>query len=290
MWWQDATLVNVVFGTTVLGGISGAMGTFAVIRRQSLQGDAISHAALPGLALAFLIGARAPFGLILGAAASGWLAMIVVNSITQRSRVPFDTALGGVLAVAFGLGLVLMTSIQRYDPGSANHGLERYLFGQAATLRHEDLITILAVAAGILLLLVLFWRQFEFISFDPQFAHSVGVPVLPVQLLLMGMIVIAVVVGLQSVGVVLMSTLLIAPAVAARPWTNRLIHITLLASFLGGLAAASGTLLSHFWSGPRRPVPTGPAIVLTATAITMSSLFLRRIVHTWQLSMQREPT
>src|SRR5215203_1314195 len=121
-------------GTAMLGLTAGSVGSFAVLRGQSLQGDAVAHAALPGVAAAFLLGGRSSVALVLGGAAAGWLAMVLVGLIVRRSRVPFDTALAGTLAVFFGLGLVLFTYIQRNVTGAALTPLERYLYGQAALL------------------------------------------------------------------------------------------------------------------------------------------------------------
>jgi manganese/zinc/iron transport system permease protein len=269
---DDPTLRTVAFGTAGLGAVTGLVGAFAVVRRQSLQGDAVSHAALPGLAVAFLLGARSPALLVVGAAVSGWVAMTLVGGIVRRSRVPFDTALGGTLAVFFGLGLAVMTGIRRFDPDAAEHGLERYLFGQAAIMRGEDLRVIGLAGAAIGLAVALFWKEFKLLSFDPDFAAASGLPVRALDLLLTALVVVAVVIGLQAVGVVLMSTLLVAPAVAARQWTDRLGRLTLLAAAFGAAAGLAGTVLSDALSRPRRPVPTGPTIVLCATALAVVSI------------------
>lgn len=262
-------------GTAGLGLVAGAVGSFAVLRRQSLQGDAVAHAALPGVAAAFLLGGRAPLALVLGGAAAGWIAMLVVGLVTRRSRVPFDSALAGVLAVFFGLGLVLFTYIQRNVTGAALTPLERYLFGQASFMREPDLWVIGGFGAFALVAIALLWKQFKLVSFDPAFAASLGLRVRGLELLLTTLIVIAVVIGLKAVGVVLMTALLIAPAVAARQWTDRLGRLVPLAGLFGALAGAGGTLASHLLSYqfPRRgALPTGPTIVLCATALVLFSL------------------
>ncbi|MFO0798791.1 MAG: iron chelate uptake ABC transporter family permease subunit [Gemmataceae bacterium] len=262
---------TVAAGTAGLGLAAGAVGTFAVLRRQSLQGDMVSHAALPGLAAAFLLGAREPGSLVLGGAVAGWLAMLVVGTVTQRSRVPFDAALGGALAVFFGLGLVLMTYAQHHIPDASRHPLDRYLFGQAALLRDDDLLMIGRLGAAVVLLLVLFWKEFKLLAFDPDYARSLGCPVRRLDLLLTTLTVVAVVVGLKAVGVVLMTALLVAPAAAARQWTNRLGGVVALAGAFGAVSGAGGVLFSHLAPGSAS-VPTGPTIVLTATAIVGLSL------------------
>src|SRR5262245_17270309 len=262
-------------GTAMLGLVAGAVGSFAVLRRQSLQGDAVAHAALPGVAAAFLLGGRTPLALVLGGAAAGWLAMVLVSLVTRRSRVPFDSALAGTLAVFFGLGLVLFTYLQRNITGAALTPLERYLFGQAAIIREQDLWVIEGFSALAIMVIVACWKQFKLVSFDPAFAASLGFPVRGLELLLITLIVVAVVIGLNVGGVVLMTALLIAPGVAARQWTERLGGVVVLAGLFGALAGVAGTLTSYLVSNqlPQgRAVPTGPTIVLCAAAIVIFSL------------------
>ncbi|HEX4614019.1 MAG TPA: iron chelate uptake ABC transporter family permease subunit [Urbifossiella sp.] len=268
---ESSAVRTVAAGTAGLGLAAGAVGSFAVLRRQSLQGDMVSHAALPGLAAAFLLGAREPVLLVLGGAASGWLAMLAVGAITRRSRVPFDAALGGALAVFFGLGLVLMTYAQHHVPDASRYPLDRYLFGQAAILRDADLQLIGGLAAGIAALLAAFWKEFKLLSFDPDYATSLGYPVRALDLLLTTLTVVAVVVGLKAVGVVLMTALLVAPAAAARQWTNRLGSVVILSGLFGAAAGAGGAVFSHV-AGGGVSLPTGPTIVLTATALVLLSL------------------
>ncbi|MGL6095897.1 MAG: metal ABC transporter permease [Fimbriiglobus sp.] len=273
-WFDDPTLRTVAAGTAALGAVAGAVGTFAVIRRQSLQGDAISHAALPGVMAAFFFGARSPLGLAVGAAVTGWLAMVLVGAITRRSRVPFDAALAGALAVFFGVGLAAMSYMQRHVPETGTFGPERYLFGQAALLRADDVAVIVGFGAVAAVALGLFWKELKLVSFDPDFAASTGLPTWRVDVLLTTLIVAATVVGLQAVGVVLMSALIVAPAVAARQWSDRLGRVVMLAAGIGAAAGFGGTLLSHGLSGRGRAVPTGPTIVLCATAAVVFSLAL----------------
>ncbi len=288
---DSSALQTVAAGAAALGLVAGAVGSFAVLRRQSLQGDAVSHAALPGVAIAFLLGAREPGWLVLGAAASGWLALIAVNGIVRRSRVPFDAALGGALAVFFGFGLVVMTWMRGHVPAAREHGLERYLFGQAALMRDADLWAVVGFGAAALLVLAAFWKELKLLSFDPDFAAAVGLPARRLDLLLTTLTVTAVVIGLQAVGVVLMTALLIAPAAAARQWTNRLGPMVLLAGALGAASGFAGTVLSHALSGVGRTVPTGPTIVLCATAVVVASLLFgsaRGLVWEWVRPAVRE--
>ncbi len=269
----ESALRTVTLGTAALGFVAGSLGTFAVLRRQSLLGDAVSHAALPGVVLAFLLFGKVPVLLLVGAATSGLLAMLLVGFITSNSRVPFDSTLAGALAVFFGAGLVLL-SLTR---GSGSAGIDRYLFGQAATLLVEDVIRIAAIGGIALLVLALFWKQFKLLTFDREFAAGLGLPVRLLDALLTGLLVVSIVIGLECVGVVLMSAIVVAPAAAARQWTNRLGVMTLLAGGFGALAGAGGSLLSDSLSDPARKltVPTGPTIVLCATAIVAISFVVR---------------
>jgi manganese/zinc/iron transport system permease protein len=259
----DYTLRTVALGALVLGAASGMLGSFAVLRKQSLLGDAISHAALPGIVLAFLITRqREPAILMFGALVAGWLATLLMLSIIRTTRIKDDTALGLVLSVFFGLGLMLLTFTQRL-PDATQAGLDKFLFGQAATLLQRDVITMGIIGALALGVLFVFWKEFKLITFDPEYASSLGYPVRVLDVLLTTLLVIAIVIGLQTVGVVLMSAMIVAPAAAARQWTDRLSLMVLLGGLFGGLAGVGGTLVS---SAAER-LPTGPIIVLCISAI-----------------------
>lgn len=271
---RDPTLQTVAGGTALLGIIAGMAGSFAVIRRESLQGDAVAHAALPGVAIAFLLGARSPILMVLGGAIAGWFALTLVASIVRNSPIPFDAALAGALSGFFGLGLALMSKIRTAIPGATEHGLERYLFGQAATMVHDDLRVIAVVGIAMAGLMLLFWKWLALVSFDAVFAASLGIPVRFVTLLLVTMVVVATVVGLQAVGVVLMSALIVAPAVAARQWTDRLHRVVLLSGVMGGLAGLVGSAASAMAKVNGRSIPTGPAIVLVVTALVLLSMLV----------------
>ncbi|MDX1439643.1 MAG: metal ABC transporter permease, partial [Rubricoccaceae bacterium] len=173
----DYTLRTVALGAATLGIVSGSLGTFAVLRGQSLLGDAISHAALPGIALAFLLtGSKAPLVLVLGAALAGWLGTLAVMHITGRSRIPFDAALGMVLAVFFGFGMMMLTYIQRL-PNANQAGLDNFLFGQAAALITSDVVVMAVLGLIALGAMVLFWKEFKILLFDPDFGEAIGYPI-----------------------------------------------------------------------------------------------------------------
>jgi manganese/zinc/iron transport system permease protein len=282
---SDYTLRTVALGAAVLGMTSGALGAFAVLRRQSLLGDAISHAALPGIALAFILtGSKAPVVLVLGAALSGWIGTLLILQVTERTRIPYDTALGLMLSVFFGIGLVLLTWIQR-QPDANQAGLESYLFGQAAALVERDVVTMAALGAVSLAALAAGWNGFKVLAFDRDFGAVVGIPVRRLDVALTGLLVVSIVIGLQTVGVVLMSAMIIAPAAAARQWTDRLGRMVLLAGAFGAAAGVTGAVLSAV----RPALPTGPTIVLCAGLVVVVSLvaapgrgILWQRLHAWR--------
>lgn len=265
----DYTLRNVALGSALLGIISGVLGCFAVLRRQGLLGDALSHAALPGICIAYLLtGSKAPLALLLGAGVAGCIGTLVIGRIVRDTRLSEDTALGIVLSVFFGVGILLLTFIaKRNDAQQA--GLDRFLFGQAATLVTANVIT-MAVLGGVALLVVgLLYKEFKLLTFDPAFATSLGFNANWLGIALTSLIVVAVVIGLQTVGVVLMAAMLIGPAVAARQWTNSLRWMIVLAALFGAASGVSGALISV----SEENLPTGPMIILSMTALVLVSLF-----------------
>lgn len=281
----DYTVRTVALGTAVLGIVSGALGSFALLRKQSLLGDAISHAALPGVVIAFLITrSKASSVLLLGALLAGWLATLLVMTVIRYTRIKEDSALGLALSIFFGFGLMLLTFTQRLAD-ARQAGLDRFLFGQAAALIERDVITMAILGIVALATMVLFWKEFKLLSFDPDFAASLGFPVRALDMALTTLLVVAVVIGLQAVGVILMSAMVVAPAAAARQWTNRLSLMVLLASAFGALSGVGGALISSTGAG----LATGPVIVLFISGIVLVSLLFapnRGLVWAW-LRQQR---
>lgn len=266
---SDYTSRTIILGTIVLGVVSGTLGTFAVLRKQSLLGDAISHASLPGIAVVFLIiGFKDPLLFMLGAIGSGVIGTLWIRGIQQNTAIKSDTALGIILTVFFGLGIVFLTYIQRL-PNANQAGLDSYLFGQAATLMMKDVV-IMSVLGGISLLVVfVFWKEQKLLVFDTEYAQTLGFNTRFLDILMTSLIVVAIVLGLQTVGVVLMSAMIIAPAAAARQWTNRLWVMIVLAAIFGALAGVIGTAISTFYKN----MATGPVIVLAAVLLVALSFF-----------------
>lgn len=266
----DHTIRNVAAGATLLGVVSGVLGSFAVLRRQSLLGDTLSHAALPGICLGFLIaGTRDLPSILAGALATSVLAALAMLALTRWSRLKTDAGLGISLSVFFALGVVLLTHIQ--GTGAAGQGgLDSFLFGQAAAMLSSDLWIMAGLTGFSVLLVAALWKEFKLVAFDPVFAATLGLPVAVLEATLTAAIALAVVVGLQMVGVVLMAAMVIAPAVAARQWTKRLGPMVVLAAAFGMASGVAGALAS----AGARGLATGPLIVLAASAIVLVSILL----------------
>lgn len=243
------------------------LGSFAVLRKQSLLGDAISHAALPGIAIAFLItGAKDTNILLLGALLSGLLGTFWIRGIITKTHLKSDTALGLILSLFFGFGMLLLTFIQK-QPNANQAGLDKYLFGQAATLVESD-VWLMAIVTGICLcILLLFWKEFKILLFDADYTETLGFNTKIIDILITSFIVLAIVLGLQTVGVVLMSAMLLAPAAAARQWTNSLSIMVFLAAIFGAFSGILGTAVS----ATQNNLSTGPVIVIIASIFVFIS-------------------
>ena len=258
---------TITLGTAILGAICGMLGSFAVLRKQSLLGDAISHAALPGIAIAFLItGTKETNVLLIGALISGLLGAFWIRGIVKRTHLKSDTALGLILSIFFGFGMLLLTYIQK-QPNANQSGLDKFLFGQAATLLSRDVWFMASVTFVCLCVLLLFWKEFKILLFDADYAKTLGFNIKLIDILITSFIVLAIVLGLQTVGVVLMSAMLLAPAAAARQWTNSLGIMVILAAIFGATSGVLGTAIS----ASQNNLSTGPVIVLVAAIFVIFS-------------------
>ncbi len=263
----DYTLRTITLGTAVLGAICGMLGSFAVLRKQSLLGDAISHAALPGIALAFLItGAKDSNILLIGALVSGLIGTFWIRGMITKTHLKTDTALGLILSLFFGFGMLLLTFIQK-QPNANQAGLDKYLFGQAATLMEKDVFLMVIVTGICLVILLLFWKEFKLLLFDADYTKTLGFNTRFIDIIITFFIVLAIVLGLQTVGVILMSAMLLAPAAAARQWTNKLGVMVFLAALFGAFSGVFGTAIS----ASQNNLSTGPVIVLVASVFVIFS-------------------
>ncbi|HEY9489394.1 MAG TPA: iron chelate uptake ABC transporter family permease subunit [Chryseosolibacter sp.] len=266
---SDPNVRFVVIGSVLLTASSAIVGSFTFLNKRSLVGDAIAHAVLPGICLGFLLaGTKNPIFLIGGAFLTGWISLVAVDFITRRTRIKEDTAIGLILSVFFGFGIVLLTVIQK-SGNAAQSGLDHFLFGKAAALVGNDLYTFAAVALLLLIAVFLLFKEFTLLAFDKDFARAIGLPVKKIELVLTSLIVLAVVIGIQAVGVVLMAAILITPAAAARFWTNKIKTMFLLASIFGAISGLAGAYISYVAPA----MPTGPWIVIVISIIAFFSFF-----------------
>jgi len=265
---QSYTTQMVLLGTALLGLASGIAGTFAVLRKESLIGDGLSHAALPGVVIAFLLtGIKDIEVLIIGAALSSITAAWLITITVENSKIKFDGALATILSAFFGLGMVLLTYLQSLN-NAGQAGLSKFIFGQAATILARDVYITSAAALIIIVLTALFWKELKLISFDVEYAKTLQIPVTFTLILYRSLLIMTIIIGIQSVGAILISSLLIAPAVGARQWTNKLGTMCILAGFFGMISAIGGTI----WSTTVQKLPTGPAIIVILSVIVLLSL------------------
>lgn len=265
---QSYTTQMVLLGTALLGLASGIAGTFAVLRKESLIGDGLSHAALPGVVIAFLLtGIKDIEVLIAGAALSSITAAWLITITVENSKIKFDGALATILSAFFGLGMVLLTYLQSLN-NAGQAGLSKFIFGQAATILARDVYITSAAALIIIVLTALFWKELKLISFDVEYAKTLQIPVTFTLILYRALLIMTIIIGIQSVGAILISSLLIAPAVGARQWTNKLGTMCILAGFFGMISAMGGTI----WSTSVQKLPTGPAIIVILSVIVLLSL------------------
>lgn len=259
----------VTAGSAVLGVLAGVVGVLAVLRQRTLVADALSHAALPGVAVAFLVtGATAASSLIVGAAVAGLIGAAAIVAVERSGRIRPDAAIGVVLSGSFSLGIVLLSYIA--GTNNANQaGLQNYLFGQAAGLLEQDVTTFTVLMLIALGFTAVLFRVLKTTLFDQAFAASLGVRVRAVEYLMTALLVVAVIVGIRTVGAILMVAMIVIPAAAARQFTTRLASTILLSGFIGAAVAVTGALLST-----ATQTPTGPVIVLTGFALVLLSLAL----------------
>ena len=264
---QYPNIKYVVFGSILLSVSASIVGCFTFIKKKSLVGDVISHSVLPGICISFLIsGTKNPLLFVIGAFISGWLSIIVMDEIIAKTKLKEDTATGITLSVFFGIGILILTYIQS-SGNTAQSGLDSFLFGKAAALVGEDLMVFSVIAILVLTIVGLFYKEFKLICFDPDFARSTGKPVKKLDFLLTSLTVLAVVTGIQSVGVVLMAAMLITPAAASRFWSDRLSKMIILSAIFAAISGISGAYISYAIPS----MPTGPWVVMFLSIIAILS-------------------
>lgn len=272
---QDHNTRTVFIGTALFGAVGGMVGTFLLLRKRSLMSDTISHATLPGIGIAFIVG-ELTFGigknlpwLLSGAALTGLAGMGMVVAIRHYSKLKDDSALAIVLSVFFGLGIAIFTVVQQMPTGNAA-GLEHFIYGKAASMTVSDSMLIFIVTLITGLVCMLFYKEFALLCFDSSFAASQGWPVLVLDLVLLALITVVTVIGLQAVGLLLVVAMMIMPPAAARFWTERLDITLILSMAIGFLSGLIGVLISALF--PR--LPAGAIIVLASAGLFFISMGL----------------
>lgn len=279
----DYTYSQALWGTVIIGICAGALGPLVLVQRQALIADAIAHSSLPGLLGVFLFcswlgfDGRNPLLLIAGSIVTGLTAVAIISSLTQRTIIHRDAAMAATLTTFFSLGMLLLQYISRHPlPGKA--GIQDYLLGNASTLTRADVRSALVIGGGVLLILSLVHLKQTVVVFDAPFAQLAGIKLNIIRALGFIALVATTVIGVKVVGVVLMVAVVIAPAVAARQWTNRLIPFIACSGAIGGLSAVLGTYFS-IAAGETAvgSIPTGPAIVLVQALIAAGSLIFAKV-------------
>jgi manganese/zinc/iron transport system permease protein len=271
---RDHNTRVVILGTTLLGLTAGVIGSFMLLRKRALVGDVLSHAALPGIAMAFIVatylggdGKSLPI-LLAGATTTSLIGMACILFIQKHTRLKEDVALGVVLSVFFGVGVALLGIIQTMRQGNAA-GLESFIYGKTASMLTADAVGIAVAAAVVAVVCALLFKEFGLICFDPSYAASQGWPVVFLDMVLMGLVVTVTVIGLQAVGLILIIALLIIPPAAARFWTDHLLPMVGVSAAIGGASGLLGAALSALT--PR--LPAGAVIVVVAAVFfTLSML------------------
>jgi manganese/zinc/iron transport system permease protein len=296
--WKRVVLLHdyntrvVMLGTMLLGLAAGITGSFTLLRRRALMGDALSHATLPGVGLAFLIapwlgldGKSLPV-LLSGAALSGIAGVAAILYVRNLTRLKEDAALGIVLSVFFGAGIAILTIVQQMPAGHAA-GLESFIYGKTASMIASDARLIAWSGLFSVIVIGLLFKELTLLCFDEGFAGSRGYPLLLLDLVLMALVVIVTIIGLQAVGLDLMIALLVIPAAAARFWTQDLKHMTLISAGIGGVGGLIGSAMSAVFPN----LPSGAMIVLVCSALFFSSMLfgtargvLVRAMRRWDLN------
>jgi len=287
---QDYNTRIVLLGTTVLGCAAGMVGSFTLLRKRALMGDALSHATLPGIAFAFIIGTAAGWDgkslplLLTGATITGLLGVATILTIRNTTRLKDDTALGAVLSVFFGAGVALLGVVQQMKSGHAA-GLEAFIYGKTASMRASDAVLIIVVAGIGISMSLLMFKELKLLCFDEKYGGASGYPILFLDVMLMALVVLVTIVGLQAVGLILMIALLIIPAAAARFWTERMWSMTCISGGLGMLSGLLGASFSALFS----KLPSGAMIVLVCTLFFLLSMVFgttRGILVRWLRRLQ----
>ncbi|MED4853291.1 iron chelate uptake ABC transporter family permease subunit [Caldifermentibacillus hisashii] len=277
----------VLLSTAILGIAAGTIGSLAYWKRQSLMSDALAHAALPGVIIAFLLfKVKHLFVLITGAAISAVIGAFFIQGIRSSTRIKEDTAMGMILSIFYGFGIMLLTIANRTSGNQS--GLNNFILGQSASMVQSDVWTMSILAILVVSIVVIGFKEWKIYLFDRQFASGLGLPLKGMDVVYTILLVTTIVVGIQAVGVILIAALLIFPAVSARYWTHSFQTKVIISALFGGASGMIGTLISAIGNG----WPTGPFIVVLAASFFIISLIFGKekgiLVQYWQMKHHKK--
>jgi manganese/iron transport system permease protein len=263
-------MIRGLLASVMVGTLCAVVGTYVVLRGMAFFGDALAHAILPGVAIAYLLGAN----LLLGALAMGLVTAVGIGYVSRRGQVKEDTAIGVFFAASLALGVAILSTVQSYSVD-----LTHILFGDVLGVSSTDLWLTAGLGLAVLLIVVLLYKELLVISFDPVLAATLRLPLTGLHYLLLLLIALTIVVSLQTVGVALMVAMLVTPAATAYLLTRRLWHMMIIGAVIGALSSVAGLYLSFYVN-----VASGAAVVLVATALFVLAFFFaprQGAVWTW---------
>ncbi len=255
-----------LIAAVLVGIVCAVVGTYIVLRGMAFFGDALAHTILPGVAIGYLVhgGAREP--LFWWALGTSVLASLGIGAITRRGRIKEDTAIGIIFAGMFALGIAIISTVRSYAVD-----LSHFLFGDVLGVTNQSLSWMAIFGGFVLLLIVIFYKEFLTISFDPILAQTLRLPVNSLNNLLLVLVAVTVAVAMQTVGVALMVAMLVTPAATAYLLTKRLPAMMIISASLAAFSGVVGLYASYYLG-----ITSGAAIVLTATIIFGIVYIIRR--------------
>lgn len=267
------TLLKILCGTILVGSVSSIVGCFLLLQKKSLLGDTLAHSTLPGIAFTFLITLKKNIlYLLVGATITSLISSLLIEYVTQKTNLKKDAVLGTMLSFMFGLGIMILSIIQKY-PIAQQAGINTFLLGNASTLLLADVYIIAVLTFIVYTIMYLFWKEFLIVTFDQDHAQNIQMPTKYIKGIFTFVTVLTILIGLQTVGIVLMSALLIAPAAAAQQWTKNIRSMVILSSFFAIFATTTGTIVSFYIP----QTPTGPIIAIIITIIAFASIIYKSI-------------
>ena len=264
---MESIIINILLASVLISVSSSLVGTFALLQRKSLVGDAIAHATLPGVCLSFLLaGEKNPFILILGALLTGWLSLLFIDFVQSKTKIKKDAILGITLSIFFALGIMILTYMQHMPQLGNISGLSDYIFGNIVSVNRTDLLAFSAISLLCLIGIIALYKELVIYSFDESFAHAIGLKTNLIRFILSFLTILTIISNMQAIGMILTASMLITPAAAARFWTNKLSTIFALAIAFSILSSLFGVFISYHYT-----IPTGPLIVVFVSTIAILS-------------------